>query len=181
DACPAPDPTRATFARMPGSSRGIVMLAAAVLVGLLPLDHTDDPSAIVTSTGGATTTTTTPRTSSTTTPPTTAPVRHEPAEVKVLVLNGVDKKKAIAGPGARALVNAGFSQTTGKDAAATVTKSVVYVVPGFDADGKIVAGLLGIPPAAVHVLPTPLPTEVGNPGDAQIIVVLGPDAPVSTG
>jgi hypothetical protein len=98
-----------------------------------------------------------------------------------LVLNGVDKKKAIAGPGSRALINAGFTQTTGKDAAATVKKSVVYVLPGFDADGKIVASLLGIPPIAVQTLPTPLPTEVGNPGDAQVIVVLGPDAPVSTG
>ena len=165
---------------MPGSPRGILLLAAAVVVGLLLLDHTDNPSAIVAS-ANVTTTTTAPRSSTTTTPPTTAPVRHEPADVKVLVLNGVDKKKAIAGPGSRALVNAGFSQTTGKDAAATVPKSVVYVVPGFDADGKIVASLLGIPPAAVRVLPTPLPTEVGNPGDAQVIVVLGPDAPVSTG
>ena len=75
----------------------------------------------------------------------------------------------------------GRKPSLSKHAAATVTKSVVYLLPGFDADGKIVAGLLGIPPVAVQVLPTPLPTEVGNPGDAQIIVVLGPDAPVSTG
>ena len=158
------------------------MLAAAVIVGLVVLNHTENPSAIVLTTSPAkTTTTTAPRSSTSTVPTTTTTVRHEPAQVKVLVLNGVDKKKAIAGPGAKALVNAGFTQATGKDAANTVTKSAVYVVAGFEGDGTVVAGLLGIPPVAVQPLPTPLPPEVGNPGDAQIIVVLGPDAPVSTG
>ena len=157
------------------------MLAAAVLVGLLVLNHTENPSAIVSSATAHTTTTTAPRSSTSTVPATPTTVRHEPASVKVLVLNGVDKKKAIAGPGSRALINAGFTQATGKDAASTVTKSAVYVVVGFEGDGTVVAGLLGIPPVAVRPLPTPLPVEVGNPGDAQIIVVLGPDAPVSTG
>jgi len=158
------------------------MLAAAVVVGLLLLDHTDDPSRIQLTSRSASTTTTAPRSSTTTTPsitPTT--VRHDPAQLKVLVLNGVNKKLALAGPGANALIKAGFTGTTGKDAADTVSKSVVYVVPGYEGDGTIVAGLLGIPPAAVKPLSSPLPPEVGNPGDAQVIVVLGPDAPVSTG
>jgi len=159
------------------------MLAAAVVVGLLLLNHTDDPSRIeLTSRSASTTTTTAPRSSTTTTPSTTpSTVRHEPAQLKVLVLNGVNKKLALAGPGANALINAGFTGTTGKDAADTVSKSVVYVVPGYEGDGTIVAGLLGIPPVAVKPLSSPLPPEVGNPGDAQVIVVLGPDAPVSTG
>lgn len=165
---------------MSGSFRAILLLAAAVLVGLLLLDHTENPSAVVV-TRPSTTTTTAPRNSTTTIPATTTTVRHDPAQVNVLVLNGVDKKKAIAGPGAKALQNAGFTQATPKDAASTVKKSAVYFTPGFDADATFVAGLLGIPPVAVQPLPTPLPTEVGNPGDAQIVVVLGPDAPVSTG
>ena len=157
------------------------MLAAAVIVGLLVLNHTENPSAIVIDAAAPTTTTTAPRSSTSTVPVTSTTVRHEPAQVKVLVLNGVDKKKAIAGPASRALINAGFTQATGKDAAGTVKKSAVYVVAGFEGDGTVVASLLGIPPVAVQPLPTPLPVEVGNPGDAQIIVVLGPDAPVSTG
>jgi hypothetical protein len=157
------------------------MLAAAVIVGLLVLNHTENPSAIVVADGPSTNTTTAPRSPSSTVPAPPTTVRHDPAQVKVLVLNGVDKKKAIAGPGSRALVNAGFTQATGKDAANTVTKSAVYVVAGFEGDGTVVASLLGIPPVAVQPLPTPLPVEVGNPGDAQIVVVLGPDAPVSTG
>jgi hypothetical protein len=168
---------------MPGSSRGILLLAAAVIVGLFLLSKTENPSPVVVTTKPSKTTTTVPRSTSTTAPAatTTTAVRHDPSQVKVLVLNGVDKKKAIAGPGAKALVNAGFSQATGKDAANTVTKSIVYVVPGFEGDGTVVASLLGISSATVKALPTPLPPEVGNPGDAQIIVVLGPDAPVSTG
>ena len=166
---------------MPGPYRAILLLAAAVLVGLLLLDHTENPSAIDVTSAAATTTTTAPRSSTTTVPATTTTVRHDPAAVKVLVLNGVDKKKAIAGPGARTLQNAGFAQATGKDAANTVKKSAVYFTAGFDADAAFVAGLLGIPPVAVQPLPQPLPSEVGNPGDAQIVVVLGPDAPVSTG
>ena len=159
-----------------------MILAAAVVVGLLLLNHTDDPSRVELTSRSASTTTTAPRPSTTTTPSTTpSTVRHEPAQLKVLVLNGVNKKLALAGPGAKALVNAGYTGTTGKDAAETVTKSVVYVVPGFETDGSAIAALLGIPPVAVKPLSTPLPPEVGNPGDAQIIVVLGPDAPVSTG
>ena len=159
-----------------------MILAAAVVVGLLLLNHTDDPSRVQLTSRSASTTSTTLRPSSTTTPSTTpTTVRHEPASLKVLVLNGVNKKLPLAGPGAKALVNAGFTGATGKDAADTVSKSVVYVVPGYEGDGTVVAGLLGIPPVAVKPLPTPLPPEVGNPGDAQIIVVLGPDAPVSTG
>jgi hypothetical protein len=164
------------------SSRGIVILAAAVVVGLLLLSHTDDPSRIELTSRAASTTTTAPRASTSTTSSTApTPARHEPAALKVLVMNGVNKKLALAGPGAKALVNAGFTATTGKDAADTVSKSEVFVVPGYEADGTVVAGLLGIPPVAVKPLPTPLPPEVGNPGDAQVIVVLGPDAPVSTG
>jgi hypothetical protein len=167
---------------MPGSSRGIVILAAAVILGLFLLNKTENPTPVIVATKATSTTTTTPRSTSTSTPATTpTTVRHEPAQVNVLVLNGVDKKKAIAGPAARALVNAGFTQATGKDAASAVTTSVVYVIAGFEGDGTVVAGLLGIPPASVKPLPTPLPPEIGNPGDAQIIVVLGPDAPVSTG
>ena len=166
---------------MPASSRGILLLAAAVMVGLLLLDHTENPSPVAVSTRPATTTTTVPRTTTTTAPPPTSAVHHDPAQVKVLVLNGVDKKKAIAGPGAKALSNAGFTQSTGKDAANTVKKSAVYVIPGFELDGQSIASLLGIPPIAVVALPTPLPPEVGNPGDAQVVVVLGPDAPISTG
>ena len=157
-------------------------MAAAVVVGLLLLNHTDDPSRVSLRSRSASTTTTVPRSSSTTTPSTTTTAaRHDPASLKVLVLNGVNKKLAVAGPGAKALINAGYPNTTGKDAADTVPKSVVYVVPGYEGDGTAVASLLGIPPVAVKPLPTPLPPEVGNPGDAQIIVVLGPDAPVSTG
>ena len=157
-------------------------MAAAVVVGLLLLNHTDNPSRVELTSRSASTTTTAPRPPTTTTPPTTpSTVVHDPAQLKVLVLNGVNKKLALAGPAATALVNAGYKGTTGKDAADTVKKSVVYVVPGYEGDGSAAAALLGIPPVAVKALPTPLPPEVGNPGDAQIIVVLGPDAPVSTG
>ena len=156
-------------------------MAVAVIVGLLLLDHTSNPYAVETTGRARSVTTTTSRSTTTTVPITTSTVRHDPASVKVLVLNGVDPKKALAGPASKALKNAGFTATTAHDAAATVPSSVVYAIAGFEGDATVISGLLGLPPNVVQVLPTPLPPAVGNPGDAQVVVVLGPDAPVSTG
>jgi hypothetical protein len=156
--------------------RGVLVAGAAVVVGAIILAGISvRPSIPVLSV--ATTTTTRP-------PPTVTTavaIAHAPAEVSVLVLNGVDPKKAIAKPVAATVATAGFTTLPARDAATTVTKSIVYFVPGYEPDAKALAAILSIPPVSVVALPTPTPPEVGDPTGAQVIVVIGPDAPAANG
>ena len=156
--------------------RGALVAGAAVLVGAIILAGISvKPSTPVKAV--ATTTTTRPL------PTITTPVAaaHSPATVNVLVLNGVDPKKAIAKPAAATVAAAGFTTLPARDAATTVTKSIVYFVADYEPDAKAVAAILSIPPASVVALPTPPPPEVGDPTGAQVIVVIGPDAPAANG
>jgi len=159
--------------------RGALLIAAAVLLGfgLLANGFSDDHSIL--SDSGPTPTTS----KSTTTVPTGSTVvqPHDPAQVKVLVLNG-SGKSGIAKAGADLLKAANYTTLEpGNAHGSTVTTSVVYFVPGYDADAAAVTAKLGLPASAAQPLPTPPPTEVGDPKDAHIIVVVGTDAPVAGG
>jgi hypothetical protein len=154
--------------------RGALLIAAAVLLGAVLLAKSFDNGGPLSTSGNQPARTTVPTTAATT--PTTAAVPHNPAEVKVLVLNGVDPKKAIAKPAADTLKAANYTTLTPNDAKATVTESAVYFVPGYDADALAIATKLGIPPAAVQPLPNPLPPSVSDPKDAHVIAVIGPDS-----
>jgi len=71
---------------------------------------------------------------------------------------------------------AGFTTLDPTNAKSTVATSVVYAAPGFEADAIAVAGLLGLPPTVVKPLTVPPPAEVGDPADAAVVAVLGPDS-----
>jgi hypothetical protein len=150
-----------------------VVLAGLVVGAVVLANTTSKPSVKLAS---AATTTTRPATTTT-----TAPVAHAPASVNVLVLNGVDPKKAIATPAATQIGAAGFTTLPPKDATKTVTASVVYFLAGYQPDAAAVARLLSIPPAAVVPLPTPPPPEIGDLGSAHVVVIIGPDAPAAAG
>lgn len=154
--------------------RGALLIAAAVVLGAVLLAKSFDDGGPL-STGGNQTT----RTSVTTTPsttPTTVAVAHNPAEVKVLVLNGVDPSKAIAKPAADTLKAANFTTLTPNDAKTTVPTSAVYYVPAYEADAQAIATKLGIAATAVQPLPNPLPASISDPKDAHVIAVIGPDS-----
>jgi hypothetical protein len=151
------------------------VVLAAVLVGVVVLANTTSKPTVKAA-SAATTTTRPPAATST-----TVPVAHPPGTVNVLVLNGVDPKKAIAKPAATQVSAAGFATLPPRDATKTVTASVVYFQPGFQPDAAAVARLLSIPPAAVVPLPTPPPPEIGDLGGAQVVVIVGPDAPLAAG
>ena len=159
--------------------RGALLIAAAVLLGagLLANGFSDDHS-ILSDSGP------TPSTSkSTTTVPTGSTVvqPHDPAQVKVLVLNG-SGKSGVAKDGADVLKAANYTTLEPSNAkGATVATSIVYFVPGYDADAAAVTAKLGLPASAAQPLPTPPPAEVGDPKDAHIIVVVGTDAPIAGG
>jgi hypothetical protein len=151
------------------------VVLAGIVVGVVILANTTSRPTV--KLASAATTTTRPPGATTT----TVPVAHTPATVNVLVLNGVDPKKAIAKPAATQVAAAGFATLPPRDATKTLTASVVYFLPGYQPDAAAVARLLSIPPAAVVALPTPPPPEVGDIGGAQVVVIIGPDAPVAAG
>ena len=159
--------------------RGALLIAAAVLLGagLLANGFGDDHS-ILSDTGS------TPSTSkSTTTAPTGSTVvqPHDPAQVRVLVLNG-SGKSGVAAAGTDLLKAANYTTLeAGNAKGGTVATSIVYYVPGYDADAAAVTAKLGLPASAAQPLPTPPPAEVGDPKDAHIIVVVGSDAPIAGG
>jgi hypothetical protein len=159
--------------------RGALLIAAAVLLGagLLANGFSDDHSIL--SNSGPTPTT---KKSSTTTP-TSAPVvqAHDPAQVKVLVLNG-SGKAGIAKAGADVLKAANYTTLEPSNAkGGTIATSIVYFVAGYDADAATITAKLGLQANAAQPLPTPPPAEVADPKDAHIVVLIGTDAPVAGG
>lgn len=166
----------------PGTSpamRGALLIAVAVLLGagLLANGFRDEK---VTNTGGSTPTT--QRGSGTTeTTASTVPVAHDPAQVKVLPLNG-SGKQGVAGQASELLKAANYTLLeAGNAAGSTLTASIVYFAPGYDADAAAIAAKLGLPAGAAQPLPSPAPAAVGDPGDANVIVVIGTDAPIAGG
>lgn len=159
--------------------RGALLIAFAVVIGAALLAKSfGGGGPLKTGTGagpgsGGAATSKPPAASS---PAPSTPVAHNPAEVKVLVLNGVDPTKTIAGPAAQALKSANYTTLNPADAKASVQTSVVYYQPGYVADAQAVAAKLGIAATAVQPLPNPLPPAVADPKDAQVIVVIGPDS-----
>jgi hypothetical protein len=99
--------------------------------------------------------------------------------VTVLVLNG-SGLPGIANKGVEALKQPGYPASVG-NAKAKVDATVVYVVEGFEADGAAVAGVLLEPAAPVRPLSEPFPPEVGDPGNAKVVVVLSKDSPLAKG
>jgi hypothetical protein len=58
---------------------------------------------------------------------------------------------------------------------------VVYFTAGYQADAQQIAAKLGLAPSAVQPLPSPPPPTIGDPKDANVVVLIGTDAPVAGG
>ena len=160
--------------------RGALLIAVAVLLGagLLANGFRDDHSIL--SDNGPTPTT--KKSTGTTSPtPSTGIVPHDPAQVKVLVLNG-SGKSGVAKSAADLLKAANYTTLEpGNAKGGTIATSVVYFVPGYDADAAMVTAKLGLQASAAQPLPTPPPAEVADAKDANIVVVVGSDAPIAGG
>ncbi len=174
----------------PGSNpgtRGALLLGVAVILGIILLQQFDNdidtgggPVAAQSVPDDEDTTTTTRRMELTTAPPTTAPAtRARPkAEVKVLVANGA----GVRGLGAattNALKTLGYTTLTPTDATATIPKTSIQFVEGWEAEGREVAGALTLPPTVATRLASP-PVAAADIGDAKVIVILGEDVATTT-
>ena len=172
----------------PGSNpgtRGALLLGVAVILGIILLQQFDDdigtgggPVAAQSVPDDEDTTTTIRRVELTVAPPTTVAPARPKAEVKVLVANGA----GVRGLGAattNALKALGYTTLTPTDATATVPKTSIQFVEGWEAEGREVAGALTLPPTVATRLASP-PVAAADIGDAKVIVILGEDVATTT-
>jgi hypothetical protein len=160
--------------------RGALLIGVAVILGAVLLAQSFKDGGSPVSAGG--TTTSTVKRTETSTTPSTAPQLHDPAAVKVLVLNG-SGKSGIAKAGADQLKAANYTTLDPANATSStpIPTSVVYFTAGYEADAQAIAAKLGLAPSAVQALPSPPPPSVGDPKDANIVVLIGADAPIAGG
>ncbi len=172
----------------PGSNpgtRGALLLGVAVILGIILLQQFDNdidtgggPVAAQSVPDDEDRTTTTRRVELTVAPTTTASPARPKAEVKVLVANGA----GVRGLGAattNALKALGYTTATPTDATATIPKTSIQFVEGWEAEGREVAGALTLPPTVATRLASP-PVAAADIGDAKVIVILGEDVATTT-
>ncbi|MBW8825538.1 MAG: LytR C-terminal domain-containing protein [Acidobacteria bacterium] len=154
-------------------ARGVLLIVAAVVLGIVLLNASDRSPATSISAGTGDATETTPVTGNTTggTTESTIPIAHDPADVTVLVANGSGVKGA-AGKIAEVLNGSNFVTATPVNTKAPVNTSTVYFAPGYEADARAVAALLK-PSPVVAPLPTALP--VADLAGAQVLAVVAAD------
>ena len=170
-----------SFAKSAGGAagRGILLIAVAVLVGVLILRNGFDSGSgsssppTTSSGGGAVTSVATNTTAaggsteSTATTPSTRPAN----QVKVFVANGAGIQGA-AGKAVDTLTPLGYVAVAG-NSPNRVQTTTVYYTEGYQAEAQGVAAALGAPAASVQPMPTPPP--IADIQGAQVLVVLGPD------
>jgi len=169
------------------TTRGFVVIGVTVLIGLViflkGISQTTDPAVVA----SGPTTTFAPLSSTSidrnqappttggeqgTTIPKTPGTKVAPKDTKVLVANGVDPSKVIAGPVADKLTAASYTVTNKVDLTAKVATSAVYFSGETQGEAQAVAKVLGWPDSAVQPLPKTPPTPLNG---AQILVVVGTD------
>lgn len=165
-----------SFVRSAGGAiaRGALLVAVAVLIGVLLLARGLDSGDLVASgrddDGGEQTEGTSPGGTASSTTSTSAAAVRPPSEVRVLVANG-SGVPGVAGQRSDALGAAGYVTLEPANAAPTPTTQVLFV-EGFQSEASAVATALGFAPTAVQPLPDPPPVD---PLDANVVVVLGQD------
>ena len=158
------------------STRGVALLAVAVIIGLLILNRTDEGV----STGDVNIETPTTESETATTepsPPTTVRPLRAPADVKVLAANGSN----VSGLGRRtadALKAKGYTNTLAPtDTTRDVPATSVEFNADFEPEARAVAEALGLPPTVVKALDSP---PVADTRGADVVVLIGPDLPGAT-
>jgi hypothetical protein len=165
-------------------ARGIALIVAAVLLGVVLLRATDGPEPFTADAtesndddGGTGDDTVTTLPSDTETTVTTAVPAHNPAEVTVLVANGASIS-GLASKISDQLKAANFvvaEPTNTKEAAA---ESAVFYTAGYEADAAAIAALLNPAPKTA---PLPNPPPVDDLAGAQVLVVAAADLAAAAG
>ncbi|HEV2368323.1 MAG TPA: LytR C-terminal domain-containing protein [Acidimicrobiales bacterium] len=174
--------------------RGVLLTAAALLVGIGVLAKVAHPASTATPTASATATTVGSSSTTSTTngstpastpastgaPTTTAPrgattttlATHSPGSVKVIVANGTSSP-GLAGKLKSKLAADGYNVLAPENTSAPARASTVYYAAGFQGDGQAVAIASGLTSSATQAMGSSAP--VTNASTAQVVVVIGPD------
>ncbi len=108
----------------------------------------------------------------TTTVPTAA--ARPPAEVKVLVLNGTNGIKGVAGRGTTVVTDAGYIAAEAKNADVDGASVILYM-EGFEADARAVATAFGVDPDAVVAPFDAASSPIADTQASNIVVRIGND------
>lgn len=176
-----PRPQRPTAPAPNPASRGLILVAVAVVLGVILLIkgggigfETSDEQLDIDAGGGAATTA-----DSTTTTTTAAPSTSvAPAQLSVVLLNGAGINGYAASAQQFLSVAGGYTSTTAATAASQTASTIVYYAPGYEADAAAIAALFGLDASAVQPLPegTQLARDAADvPADSNVVVLLGPD------
>jgi len=169
-------PTEGPLSPRSSPARGIVLIAAAVVLGLFLLRALEDSASDGVAAGPTETTAASGDTTDTTaageTTTTAAPVR-EPAEIVVRVAN-VSGVSGAAGVRTEQLTEAGYQTvepTNGPEGQQLDATQILYA-EGFEGEARALAEALGAPADGVAAMPAQPPVD---PGGAQLVVLLGTD------
>jgi hypothetical protein len=175
------------FGRSAGANaaRGVMVIVGAVIVGLLLMNRglgSDQAEATgqteVEAVATEPITDAAPVESTTTTSTTTAPVAlgapRDASEVAVLVTNGTDGLKGIAGRGTDILKTNNYITRDPKNAD-VVGPSVILYTEGFEAEAAAVAAVYGVDPSLVVQPFDPANSPIADIQEADIIVRVGND------
>ncbi len=155
-------------------AKGVVIVAAALVVGIVLLNKFDDAGAPFTPRVDVESGTTTTRRLPTGTalPTTTLRQPRPPSDVRVLPANGTNT----TGLGARTndfLRRANYNALAPIDASRLLDATIVAYKPEFEAEARVLTQLLQLPLSAVRPLDDSTP--VPDTRDADIVVIAGND------
>lgn len=164
----------------PNAARGVVLVVAAGLLGLVLLARGGNSSLISTGSSNASghaTTTTAPVPTIANAPTSVAPpATNKPADVTVAVFNGTGGKDANAAGNNKAKLTAlGYNQVTIADTTASPKSAVYYTLAGAQGDALAIASALGLPASVVTSSSNAASLPAGAQG-ASVIVIIGQNA-----
>jgi len=175
-----------SFGRSTGiqAGRAALLIAVAIVIGLLLLRHSPASGAGTPISVGGTTTSTLSQTSSSVsggggpgttarqqTTTSTAPQRA-PQDIKVLVANGTSTP-GLAGKVSNIVHAKGYNTLASTNSTQKPAASIVFFQPSYGNDAASLAAKLGLPAGAVQAMAQPPP--VSNLNNANILIVVGPD------
>ncbi len=174
-----------SFARSTGiqAGRAALLIAAAVLVGVLLLRHS--PSATPVKVGGTGTTATSqfqtsssvggaagPGTTVKSSNTTGTAALRAPQDIKVLVANGTSTA-GLASRISDRVKGFGYNPLASTNSSQKPASTIIYFQPSYSNDAAALAGRFALAPTAVQAMPQPPP--VANLNNANILIVVGPD------
>jgi len=180
------------FTKSAGASavRGVMVIAAAVIVGVLLMGRGLSDTSIEAvaaeksettlpddDSNGAVATTTTTEPPTTTEPEPDEPKLRDPSQVAALVLNAAEGKPGIAGRGTDILKPLGY--LTLKPDNATVDGPTAFLfAEGYAAEAAEIAKAYGLDPTTYVKPLDPAAPPVDDTQDAKVIVVIGNDGAI---